>query len=135
MKYLILSGSGNDPKNDFTQFLKNNALWICLGIVGLILITILVIYIIKAPGRKANKAQPINNDEWLLALGGKDNIKEINRNGSRMSVNLKDENLIEREKLTALGVSSVVKMSNKVTLVVSKDSQKIFESIKKVLEN
>ena len=37
MKYLILSGSGNDPKNDFTQFLKNNALWICLGIVGLIL--------------------------------------------------------------------------------------------------
>ena len=135
MKYIVLSGSGNDPKNDFTSFLKNNALWICLAIVGLILLTILIIYILKLPSKKANKAQPINNDEWLTALGGKDNVAEINQNGSRISVNLKDDNLLDREKLTFLGVSSVVKMSNKVTLVVSKDSQKIYESIKKSLEN
>ena len=135
MKYIILSGSGNDPKNDFTEFLKNNALWICLALVALIIITLVIIYVVKAPNRKANKEQPINNDEWISSLGGKENIVEISRTGSRISVNLKDDSLINRESLNNLGVSSVVKMSNKITLVVAKDSEKIFESIKKALEN
>ena len=83
---------------------------------------------------KRKKASVLTNSgPWLLALGGKENIKEVTAIGSRLSVNLVDKENIDREKLKELGVSSVLVMSNKVTLVIEDKAEKVAATIQKEL--
>lgn len=132
---LFTGAAGNDPKNDFEAFLRNYAWVLCLVVVVLIVLTIVVIFLIK--GRKqSNKKTPIAApDEWVNALGGKENITDISATGSRLAVKLVDANLVNRDALTNLGVSSIVQMSGKLTLVTNLDNQKIVENIKNCLQN
>lgn len=133
---MIFTGaSGNDPKNDFEAFLRNYAWILCLVVVVLIVLTIVIIFLIK--GRKKDNKKPLiaPPDEWVDALGGKENITDISATGSRLAVKLVDVNLVNREALTNLGVSSIVQMSGKLTLVTNLDNQKIVENIKNCLQN
>ena len=79
---------------------------------------------------KHRKPPKIDESAWLLALGNKDNIVSIVAIGSRINLSLKDKEKIDREKLKELGVSSVLTMSNKITLVVENRAQEITEQIK-----
>ena len=90
----------------------------------------IVIYLI-IDGKKGKK--PLDGGAWLLALGNKENIKEVSANGSRLSVVLANKEIIDREKLKELGVSSVLTMSNKITLVIEGKAGKIASTIKKEL--
>ena len=132
---ILVGASGNDPKNDFEIFLKNYAWLIAVAIVAIILITILVIFLTgkknKAPVKQVSNAAP---NEWLDALGGADNIVEIQATGSRLVAKIKSKELVNRDRLTELGVSNIVLMSDKITLVTNLDNQKIVESIKKPQE-
>ena len=134
---MIFTGaSGNDPKNDFEAFLRNYAWVLCLVVVILIVLTIVIIFLIRGRKNKGNKKPPIAApDEWVNALGGKENITDISATGSRLAVKLVDANLINREALTNLGVSSIVQMSGKLTLVTNLDNKKIVENIKNCLQN
>ena len=67
--------------------------------------------------------------DWFLALGGKENIKEATAVGSRLNLNLANKDIIDRVKLKELGVSSVLVMSNKVTLVIEGQAEKIAQVI------
>ena len=89
----------------------------------------LVIYLIVSK-KKENQD---NGGVWLLALGNKENIKEVSAVGSRLTVNLEDKEKIDRVKLKELGVSSVLVMSNKITLVIEGKAEKIANLIKKDL--
>ena len=53
--------------------------------------------------------------------------------GSRLSLKLENNELINKDKLKELGVSSVLVMSNKVTLVIEGQAEKVAEIIKKEL--
>ena len=110
----------------------NTTLIIWLAVVDALLILVVVAMFIrnKLKNKPKNK---INNDEWLVALGGKENIKEITAVGSRLSLTLNDKEAVDREKLKTLGVSSVLVMSNKVTLVIEGKAEKIAESLKQSL--
>ena len=83
--------------------------------------------------KKVEKKGVNDINEWINALGTKENIVEVNAIGSRLSIKLKDKEKINREELTRLGVKSIVMMSDKVTLVSELDNQKIMEEIKKGL--
>lgn len=104
---------------------------IALIIGGGVLLGIVVVLILLFLKRK--KKKPIDNSVWLLALGGQDNIKEVNAVGSRLSLALVDKDRIDREQLKTLGVSSVLTMSNKVTLVIEGEAERIAQSIKSSL--
>ena len=133
---ILIGSSGNDPKNDFEVFLKNYAWLLCSIVVLIIVATIVVIFLVKnKKDPSKGKSQPIDASEWLEALGGKDNIVEISSMGSRLSVKLNNKELLNRDKLTELGVKNVVEMSNKVTLVSELDNAKIVENIQKSLQN
>ena len=134
---MIFTGaSGNDPKNDFELFLRNYAWVLCLVVVVVILLTILIIYIIKRPkDGKSKKKAPIDSNEWITALGGLDNILEISATGSRLSIKAKDASLINQDALKELGVSNVIKMSEKIVLVTELDNQKIVENIRNLQQN
>ena len=128
---IFVGASGNDPKNDFEIFLKNYAWIIAVAIVVIILITILIIYLTgrksKVPVKQVSTA---GANEWEDALGGKDNIADIQATGSRLVAKIKNKDLVNRDKLTELGVSNIVLMSDKITLVTNLDNQKIVESMK-----
>ena len=98
-------------------------------IVLLIAAAIITVFLVK--GKK--KTPAISNSDWLTALGDKDNIKEVSAVGSRLSVSLLDNEKIDREKLKELGVSSILVMSNKVTLVIEDKAALIAESIQEEL--
>ncbi len=119
-------------KDDFNAFLKNNAIWLCMGVIGIIVITLVIVFVIKGKSHK-DKTPQIDSSNWLDALGGKDNVKEVNASGSRLSVSLLDKSLINRDQLTTLGVSNIVEMTNKVTLVIENKAVKIKTEIEKSL--
>lgn len=108
---------------------NNTPLIIWLAVVDALLIIVIVLMIIRNKVKSTPKNK-VNNDDWFVALGGKENVKEINATGSRLSLNLIDKEKIDREKLKTLGVSSVVTMSNKVTLVIEGKAEKIAEILK-----
>lgn len=109
----------------------NTTLIIWLVVVDVLLLLVVVIMIIR---NKVSKPKAkIDNDEWIIALGGKENVKEVTAVGSRLSLTLQDKENIDREKLKTLGVSSVLVMSNKVTLVIEGKAEKIAESLKQSL--
>lgn len=109
----------------------NTALVIWLAAVDAFFILFIVVVIVFNKVRKPKVR--VNNDEWLIALGGKENIKEVNATGSRLALTLNDKDNIDREKLKTLGVSSVLVMSNKVTLVIEGKAEQIAESLKQSL--
>ena len=134
---MYLAGvSGNDPKNDFEIFLKNYAWILCVAVVAIIITTIIIIYVIKNKKRVPQGKKEVDDVNPLIeALGGKENILDISSTGSRLSVKLIDKEKINRESLQSLGVTSIVVMSDKLTLVTNVDNQKIVEKIKNLLQN
>ena len=110
----------------------NPNLIIGLIVINSLMLLLVIIMVIRFHIQKSPKMK-VDNNEWFMALGGKENIKEINAVGSRLSLNLNDKEAINREKLKTLGVSSVVSMSNKVTLVIEGKAEKIAETLKQSL--
>ena len=113
-----------------TEVNTNLVIW--LAVLDALLLLVVVFMVIRFHVTKSPKVK-VNNNEWFIALGGKENVKEINAVGSRLSLNLADKDAIDREKLKTLGVSSVVTMSNKVTLVIEGKAEKIAETLKQSL--
>ena len=104
-------------KDDFNAFLKNNALWIALVLVGIIAITVALILIF---GRKKKGDKPViaEKSKWVEALGGSENIISSEAYGSRLAVKLQDKTLMNKDALKELGVTNFIEMSDKVTLLL-----------------
>ena len=121
-----------DLKNNISEFLKNYALYIAIGVAVLIAVAIVLIIVLSKnkKGKKVSKQDVIiDTNEWLLALGGRDNILEKNATGSRLVVKLNDPSKLNEEKLKELGVSNILKMSNKITLVFEDQAEKILSQL------
>ena len=101
-----------------------NPLIIILPIVGGVVVLAIIIFLIIFL-RKRKKNPKVVDTEWFSALGGQDNILEANAVGSRLSLKLVDKEKIDRDQLKDLGVSSVLVMSNKVTLVIEGQAERI----------
>lgn len=134
MENLIIYGDAS--KNSFNEWLGSYGLYIAIGLAGAVFLTVLALFlytyfkgkkqgpIIKAPERKV-----IQNEEALKALGGAENILEHSLNGSRVILVLNNYDLIDDKALKEMGVSSIVKMTNKITLVVKGDASSFYKSL------
>ena len=100
---------------------------IMIACAAVLLIAALIIVIFLLTHRQPKKVA--DSSVWLLALGDKENIKEVSATGSRLNVVLVDKEKIDREKLKELGVSSVLVMSNKITLVIEEKAELVASSI------
>ena len=121
-------------QKDFNQFLKNNALYLALGVAGVILIVILVLVLVSlSKKRKARGAaaprKPIVASQYIEALGGAENIVSHSLARSRIVLELKDYERVDKEKLKEAGVDSFIMMSNKLTLVIRGDAEKVNAAI------
>ena len=97
-----------------------------IGLVsgGVVLIVTMILLLYFFVFKKKNK-KSIDNNAWFVALGEKDNIKEVKGIGSRLTVVLLDQTKADKEQLKALGVSNIIAMSNKMTLVIEGEAERI----------
>lgn len=134
MENLIIYGDAS--KNSFNEWLGSYGLYIAIGLAGAVFLTVLGLFlytyfkgkkqgpVIKAPERKV-----IQNEEALKALGGAENILDHSLNGSRVILVLNNYDLVDDKALKEMGVSSIVKMTNKITLVVKGDASSFYKSL------
>lgn len=123
-----------DIKEDLNNFLKSQAFWICLIVAIFIIITLIVLIVGLVRYHKKNKTpkqEPIgNSNEWLDALGGKENILAVQGIGSRLKLQLKVKENINKQELSRLGVTSIIHMSETIILVIEDKAEKISELLK-----
>ena len=120
-------------QKDFNDFLRDNALWMCLIIVGVILVVLFIVFLIAMHCRK-NKAKQvtkraINVTAYMKALGGAENIISHSLVRSRIILELKDYDLVNKEELKKAGVDGFIMMSNKLTLVIQGDAELVNKAI------
>lgn len=108
----------------FNYFLRDNALYLLLGAV---LVLILAVCLIFLSGRKKNASQDF--ELFFASLGGLANIKSAESHGSRLAVKLLDYEKIDYEKLKTAGGSSYIKMTDKFTVVIGKNSAVLEKAI------
>ena len=119
-------------KDDFNEFLKNNALWMALVLVGIIAITLFLIFFLNR--RKKNKKPVItvaSKSAWVEALGGNENILNSEAYGSRLVLKLADKDKMKKDELKSLGVTSIIEMSDKVTLLLEDKAELVKKELDK----
>lgn len=130
---MIIFSSGDPTYNPLNEFFKNYGMYLAFAMGGIVLIVILVLtFIALSKRRKVQEveAKPVVNESAIFdSLGGKDNIVSHSLNGSRIVLELKDYSLVNEKALNDLGVDSVIKMSNKITLVVKGDSKSFYNKL------
>ena len=95
---------------------------LAIVIAIVVLLGILILLTSRSKEDKSLKEYP----ELLLALGGKDNVSEVSFKGSRVNVVLVDKKLIDKEIIKQQGVETIVVSNKKLTMVVGKNSQDIY---------
>lgn len=112
---------------EFEAFLKEYGIYLSIAIFVLVIIFILfmVLYPRLKKGSQVDEVKRVDEDAFYLALGGKDNIKSIRQNGSRLSVELIDMTRYDKDKLKDLGVPKIIVMTNKLVLLVDESFKQI----------
>ena len=100
---------------------------ICLIILGSIIVLLSIIYMLVKLSKGSKKKTCGEYFGLLEALGNVNNITEVALNGSRISAKFIDKELINKELIKENGVESIVISNKKITLVIGKSSNDIFE--------
>ena len=117
-------------KQDIATFFKDNAILIAIIFAAIILITLATFIIIYSKKKTSKSVNKVTKNEFIEALGGEENILEKTATRSRLTLKLSDISKLDEDKIKTLGVSNIIKMSNKVTLVLEDNAEKILEKIK-----
>lgn len=135
---MIILSSSDPTTNPLNDFLKNYGIWIAVGLAALVFIAVLIMFFISLKKRKeegiTNNTKKVisvsdKSKDILEALGGKENILEHSFIGSRMTLVLKDYSIVNEEKLNQSGVDSIIKMANKIILVIKDDLSNIYREL------
>ena len=123
--YSIIGGIYMNPGYPVWIFVLIGAV-VLFNTIGLIVAIIIMRH--NKRGRPIMKAA--EREDFITALGGRKNIKQIiSAIGSRLTLELYDYDVIDRDRLRLFGVSSVLVMSSKVTLVVEGQAQAFAASL------
>ena len=109
------------------RFLKENAWWMALIVVAVLALVVGLLFLLKP--KKKPAPRPVEKIAYLSAMGGEENIVSHLRKGSRIELVLKDYSLLDKERLKAAGVDSFILMSNKLTLVIQGDAERVEKTL------
>jgi phosphotransferase system IIB component len=110
---------------------ENLVLIVCGAVILSSLIYILVVLLKKKHGKKNESSL---YQELVSCFGGLDNIIQVSVRESRLSLVLKDYSLVDSETLKEKGVTSSIKMSNKITFVIGSQAKDIAKYIEENLK-
>lgn len=115
---------------DFNSFLKQNALYLALGVIGLLGSFLPFFLDNKKQTKRTTRIKPRGNkSEYIDSFGGSENLVDYKVIGSRIEVHLKDYSKLDKEKLKSAGVDGFILMSNKLTLVLKGDANEVYKKI------
>lgn len=104
--------------------------YVALPIVGALLLIIVLIIVINHLKKKKFLLERQNaNNELISCFGGRDNIISAHATGSRLAIVLRNYDLFDDVKVKKLGVTTILKMSNKITLVIGEEDAKLIENL------
>lgn len=118
-------GSGDNGES-ITPFMDDWA-FIAILVIGAVLVVAAALYFLVPylANRKKKKAKDTkvlaiegNKDTLLLSLGGRNNVLEHIRNGSRLSLRLADSDLVDVKSLKEAGINNYILTSEKITIVL-----------------
>ena len=115
---------------------KDFVWWILAGCIAgpiLILLVIATFIALKKRIKLAKKYSKIKNQELnneYAAAYGKDNILSVSMEMSRITVSVKDVDLVKPERLKELGASGVLLVGNQVKCSFKENVEGIYKSIK-----
>ena len=109
------------------RFLKENAWWMALIVVAVLALVVGLLFLLKP--KKKPAPRPVEKSAYLSAMGGEENIVSHLRKGSRIELVLKDYSLLDKERLQAAGVDSFILMSNKLTLGIQGDAERVEKTL------
>lgn len=102
-----------------------------LVIAAFILLVLIVGFVVFKLTRKPQII--IDENELVLALGGKENIVDVQFNISRLKVELNDTSRADKEQIQKLGGQGVVEVGNTITIILSDDANRLKEIISEML--
>lgn len=123
---------GGENNNNLNWFLSWG--WIVVvGIVALVIIAI-VLYVVlkKINNKKEIEKSKKQNSTFLEIFGGESNIISCEARGSRLVLVLNDYSKLDEERLKQNGVTSLIKATNKVTLIVGEKSKELENFINEI---
>ena len=109
------------------RFLKENAWWMALAVLAVLALVVALLLLLKP--KKKPAPRPVEKSAYLSAMGGEENIVSHLRKGSRIELVLKDYSLLDKERLKAAGVDSFILRSNKLTLVIQGDAERVEKTL------
>ena len=109
------------------RFLKENAWWMALAVLAVLALVVALLLLLKP--KKKPAPRPVEKSAYLSAMEGEENIVSHLRKGSRIELVLKDYSLLDKERLKAAGVDSFILMSNKLTLVIQGDAERVEKTL------
>ena len=124
---VILSNSQDPTKNGFVDFLQNYGIFLAIGVAVIVLGAVVAVLLLQRNKKDVAPKKEYSSNEVFDALGGKENVLSHSIAGSRISLTLSNYDNIDEKKLNELGVSSIIKMSNKITLVVKDDPNSFYK--------
>ncbi|HAD23611.1 MULTISPECIES: hypothetical protein [Kandleria] len=101
-------------------------------VAALILVALAVFFILKNKSSKEMEC-PIDLDRLIQALGGIDNIVDVETTPSTLKVKLKDQSQLPIDEIKALGASGIVQGADTLTMIFGKASYLIGENLRKTL--
>ncbi|SHE85471.1 glucose-specific PTS transporter subunit IIBC [Clostridium fallax] len=136
---------------DFILFgvIPNRTPWYLVIVVGLVLAVIyyflfrtaIRLFNLKTPGREDNKEDLVSTDlvddlpiKVLEALGGKENINNLDACITRLRVIVKDNEKVNKEELKRLGAAGVMEVGNNIQAIFGPKSDTLKSQIKDVME-
>lgn len=99
------------------------------AVIGLLVF--LFIYFSKKTKDKEVQSEKEIFARYVEDFGGKDNIISATAIGSRLSLVLKDYDIVNLEDLNKLGITTSIKMTNKITFVIGTLAKEIENYINK----
>lgn len=105
-----------------------------IGIVAAIIILIVLIVVISRKNKAKEDECPIDADQLIQALGGKDNITALEASPSKLKATLKQDDHLDIETIKALGASGIVAGHLTLTMIFGKPSSIICETVLKKIK-
>lgn len=94
--------------------------WILIiAILAIVIIVFFCLHFFKKKTKVKEDKKPltITNDDFFKYLGGKENIISYKLVGSRLSLELKDYSIVNKEALKKENFDGIIEMKNKLILV------------------
>ena len=94
-----------------------------------LIIIILLVIIAFAIVKSKSKNFKLEANKLVEYLGGSDNIIEYNYTKSRLTVKVKNTELVNKESIQKLGAQGIVEIDNQLKIILGEDSRQLIRYI------